>query len=105
MSLRISALHQAPALAHLAAAVSPATPLAELRGRVQAWPALRHTFSHFYLDITPWLVDLGDNRAGAVMEGPPTVWYNTRTADPRGLAAPVIRLLEALQQHRENPAP
>ncbi|MFP5507171.1 MAG: A/G-specific adenine glycosylase [Gammaproteobacteria bacterium] len=65
-------------------------------GRVQAWPALRHTFSHFHLDITPWLVDLGDNRAGAVMEGPPTVWYNTRTSDPRGLAAPVLRLLERL---------
>lgn len=74
-------------------------------GPPQAWPALRHTFSHFHLEITPWLVELADNRADAVLEGPPTVWYNTRTADPRGLAAPVIRLLEALQQHRENPAP
>jgi A/G-specific adenine glycosylase len=69
--------------------------------RLQAWPALRHTFSHFHLDITPWLVELGDNRAAAVMEGPPTVWYNTRTSEPRGLAAPVIRLLEQLGERHD----
>jgi A/G-specific adenine glycosylase len=71
--------------------------LGQRAGSMQAWPALRHSFSHFHLDITPWLVDLGDNRAAAVMEGPPAVWYNTRTSDPRGLAAPVLRLLERLQ--------
>ncbi|MBI5461659.1 MAG: A/G-specific adenine glycosylase [Gammaproteobacteria bacterium] len=66
--------------------------------RLEAWPALRHTFSHFHLDITPWLVELGENRAQAVLEGQPTVWYNTRTENVRGLAAPVQRLLERLQQ-------
>lgn len=67
-------------------------------GQIQAWPALRHSFSHFHLDITPWLVDLGDNRAQAVLEGQPTVWYNTRSENVRGLAAPVIRLLRQLEQ-------
>ena len=65
--------------------------------RMEAWPALRHTFSHFHLHITPWLVDVRENRAAAVMEAQPTVWYNTRTETDRGLAAPVIRLLERLQ--------
>lgn len=66
---------------------------------IQAWPVVRHTFSHFHLDITPLLVDLGENRADAVLEGPATVWYNTRTSNRRGLAAPVQRLLEQLQHN------
>ena len=65
---------------------------------LEAWPALRHTFSHFHLEITPWLVQVGENRARAVLEGQPTVWYNTRSENTRGLAAPVQRLLERLQQ-------
>jgi len=32
------------------------------------------------------------------LEGQPTVWYNTRTENIRGLAAPVQRLLERLLQ-------
>lgn len=66
--------------------------------RLEAWPTLRHTFSHFHLDITPWLVQLGGNQAQAVLEGQPTVWYNTRTENVRGLAAPVQRLLERLRR-------
>ena len=65
--------------------------------RIESWPTLRHTFSHFHLDITPWLVDVRGNRAATVMEAQPMVWYNTRTETDRGLAAPVIRLLERLQ--------
>lgn len=65
--------------------------------RLESWPALRHTFSHFHLDITPLLIELGKNRAQSVLEGQTTVWYNTRSEDPRGLAAPVKRLLERLQ--------
>ena len=64
---------------------------------IEAWPVLRHTFSHFHLDITPLLIDLGETRSPSVLEGRPTVWYNTRTEnDPRGLAAPVQRLLHRL---------
>ncbi len=72
---------------------------------LEAWPAVRHTFSHFHLDITPWLVQLGENRAQAVLEGQPTVWYNTRTENVRGLAAPVQRLLERLQQTLPDGSP
>ena len=65
--------------------------------RIEAWPVLRHSFTHFHLDITPLLIDLGESRAAGVLEGRPAVWYNTRTEnDPRGLAAPVQRLLDRL---------
>ncbi|GGO77714.1 A/G-specific adenine glycosylase [Marinobacterium nitratireducens] len=57
---------------------------------------VRHTFSHFHLDITPVLVKLRD--AGAVMEGTPRLWYNIRQPSSIGLAAPVKRLLECLPQ-------
>ncbi|MFC6670456.1 A/G-specific adenine glycosylase [Marinobacterium aestuariivivens] len=55
---------------------------------------LRHTFSHFHLDITPVLIELRD--AEAVMEGVPRLWYNIRRPPSIGLAAPVKRLLECL---------
>jgi A/G-specific adenine glycosylase len=62
---------------------------------VEAWPVLRHTFSHFHLDITPLRI-LVDNPRLSVLEGADTVWYNCARPDSRGLAAPVQRLLERL---------
>jgi len=56
---------------------------------------LRHTFSHYHLDITPVLVSLKDH-TNSVMEGPATLWYNTRQPHNIGLAAPVKRLLETV---------
>ncbi len=61
-----------------------------------AWPRVRHTFSHFHLDIDPIPAHvLGDN--GRLMENGATVWYNVQAPDARGLAAPVKRLLEQLR--------
>lgn len=62
---------------------------------IQSWPELRHTFSHFHLDITPVEARLKDH-TNTVMESNGAVWYNTAQPDTRGLAAPVKRLLEAL---------
>jgi len=58
-----------------------------------AWPAFRHTFSHFHLDIEPLhaRVSIGDRD---VMETRPAVWYKIDTPLGRGLAAPVSRLLQ-----------
>ncbi|SEG83947.1 A/G-specific DNA-adenine glycosylase [Marinobacterium lutimaris] len=56
---------------------------------------LRHTFSHYHLDITPVLVSLKDP-INCVMEGPPTLWYNTRQPQNIGLAAPVKKLLHTI---------
>lgn len=65
--------------------------------RRQTWPVLRHTFSHFHLEITPIVAELGKNRADSVLEDPRRVWYNCASPDARGLAAPIRTLLERLQ--------
>ncbi len=63
----------------------------------RAWPRLRHTFSHFHLDIRPIPARLlGGSRA---MEHGETVWYNCRRPDARGVAAPVKRLLDRLRNN------
>jgi A/G-specific adenine glycosylase len=83
------------------------------------WAPLRHSFSHFHLDIHPIPARLVTTRrcapkrqpsaprrasvtapvpVGAVMESAETVWYNCERPDERGLAAPVKRLLEQLEK-------
>ena len=62
------------------------------------WPVLRHTFSHFHLDIHPVLVRVGA-RAGAVMDDAESVWYNPQKPKQLGLAAPIQRLLNQLSTH------
>jgi len=67
---------------------------------------LRHTISHFHLDITP--VKIALRQAGLesepdkdltnrVMEQPATLWYNLRQPQKVGLAAPVKKLLGKLK--------
>ncbi|MDZ7783194.1 MAG: A/G-specific adenine glycosylase [Halioglobus sp.] len=62
---------------------------------VDVWPAFRHTFSHYHLDITPVVADLPAD-PGAVMEAGGRLWYNVREAPRIGLAAPVAALLRKL---------
>jgi A/G-specific adenine glycosylase len=69
--------------------------------RTVEWPAFRHTFSHFHLDVSPVLVELEDP-AVAVLEGRETVWYKPGDAAPGGLAAPVSALLERLAAQQEG---
>jgi len=59
------------------------------------WPSLRHTFSHFHLDIHPVLLRL-NGKATSVMDDAGTVWYNPVEPQDLGLAAPVKRLLNQL---------
>ena len=61
---------------------------------VEAWPVLRHTFSHFHLDITP--VRARVQHASGVMDVGNSVWYNPGAPQALGLAAPVQRLLTKL---------
>jgi A/G-specific adenine glycosylase len=63
--------------------------------RPQAWSALRHTFTHFQLDIQPVRLRLTAALA-RLMDGDRYVWYNVESPDARGLAAPVARLLQGL---------
>jgi A/G-specific adenine glycosylase len=62
----------------------------------QCWTPVRHTFSHFHLDITPCCVRL-QNPVFSVMEGDQGLWYNVRQPQELGLAAPVQKLLKALR--------
>ncbi|KHD10921.1 DNA glycosylase [Candidatus Thiomargarita nelsonii] len=55
------------------------------------WRTLRHTFTHFHLDITPVLMQVDACQIVALRE---TNWYNT--TQTYGLAAPVVRLLAQL---------
>ena len=66
------------------------------------WPVLRHTFSHFHLDISPVLATVKSLK-NCVMEDSEWVWYNNGPMDKQaklagGLPAPVTKLLK---QHRE----
>ena len=65
------------------------------------WRVLRHSFSHFHLEITPTPATV-TGATGTVMEGERFVWYNTRHPDNRGVATPVRRLLATLANERQN---
>ncbi len=67
-----------------------------LPGEVQEHDIVRHTFSHFHLDITPCHVRL-QNPVFSVMDGDGGLWYNTGQPGALGLPAPVQRLLQHLQ--------
>lgn len=62
---------------------------------VRYWTPLRHTFTHFHLDITPVCIDVDccDNTA---MDPGPTLWYKNTLTPPLGLAAPVKKLISRL---------
>ena len=67
---------------------------------LERWPVMRHTFSHFHLDITPVLARL-DGPAEMVMDAGTQLWYNPVGNEQRGLAAPVQNLLQQLTTHRQ----
>tara|TARA_R110002126_G_scaffold155308_1_gene302351 strand:+ start:209 stop:1267 length:1059 start_codon:yes stop_codon:yes gene_type:complete len=64
-------------------------------------PALRHTFSHFHLDIQPFLLRVAAG-TGVAEEG--QVWYNLRQPGRIGLAAPVKKLLKLIEAYVPTPA-
>jgi A/G-specific adenine glycosylase len=64
----------------------------------EQWPALRHTFSHFHLIITPVLVRAGE--PAQVLDSAGCLWYPLDHSLKLGLAAPVKKLLDRLAQHQ-----
>ncbi len=65
----------------------------------QALAELRHTFSHYHLDIHPMLIDViaAPNK---VEEANKRTWYNPLQPATLGLAAPVKRLLQELSERQ-----
>ncbi len=64
-------------------------------------PTLRHAFTHFDLDIEPWVVRLPGRKA-RVAEGEAR-WHELAALDAVGLPAPVARLLEELRDGPNRP--
>ena len=64
-------------------------------GKSTPKPVLRHTFSHYHLDIHPIHIEL-DVAPGQIMEDDRLLWYNGPSAPEVGLAAPVQKLLKQL---------
>ena len=60
--------------------------------------ALRHTFSHYHLDLRIRAFDLPAHACG-IMEGDRVIWYNPDTSRPVGIPAPIQRYL----QHHKDP--
>jgi A/G-specific adenine glycosylase len=60
---------------------------------LEAMPSIRHSFTHFDLDILPLRLKVGRPADAVAEEG--YVWYNTRAPAKLGLAAPVAALIAA----------
>ncbi|HEY7772605.1 MAG TPA: A/G-specific adenine glycosylase [Marinagarivorans sp.] len=70
---------------------------------------LRHTFSHYHLDITPVTQQASDRQAvsepkgkyATELEPRPELWYNPSSPTSIGLAAPVKKLLAKLKANTD----
>jgi A/G-specific adenine glycosylase len=56
---------------------------------------LRHTFSHYHLDIEPLQVEVAPLNSG-IMEANQSLWYNPSQPDAVGLPKPTSKLLKLL---------
>ena len=59
------------------------------------WATLRHSFSHYHLEIQPLHMQLSQTPA-AIMEGDAHLWYNRMQPSSVGMAAPVAKLLKLI---------
>jgi A/G-specific adenine glycosylase len=65
--------------------------------RIERWTTLRHSFSHYHLDIRPVAIRL-DAIPEWIADGASGIWYNYETAPAFGVAAPVMKLIENLKE-------
>lgn len=68
-----------------------------IEGDSELLPGLRHTFSHFHLDIEPLLVQLSAPINQEIMEADQSLWYNLANPEAVGLAAVTKSLLKKLR--------
>jgi A/G-specific adenine glycosylase len=62
----------------------------------EEWQAMRHSFSHYDLDIKPVVVRFETART-MVADGNNAVWYSLHAPPPGGIAAPVQKLIDSLR--------
>lgn len=65
---------------------------------IERWTTLRHSFSHYHLDIKPVALHL-DEVPERLEDGTSVIWYNYESAPDFGLAAPVRKLIENLKDY------
>jgi A/G-specific adenine glycosylase len=70
--------------------------------QLQRLPALRHSFTHFDLDIEPWILKLPRDKAR--VEEPESVWYIYEAPMAVGLPTPVTKLIKACLSDDKNGA-
>ena len=63
----------------------------------ESWDVLRHSFSHYDLDIQPIVVRI-PSVAGRVGDANAKTWHELDAAPPGGFAAPVKKLIEQLKK-------
>jgi A/G-specific adenine glycosylase len=66
-------------------------------GSREEWTALRHSFSHFDLDIRPVLVRV-DGASSRVAADGDAAWYRLGSEPPGGIAAPIRKLIDELEK-------
>jgi A/G-specific adenine glycosylase len=62
---------------------------------VESWDTLRHSFSHYDLDIAPVVVRIS-SVSSKVADHDDSTWYRPGDVPPGGIAAPVMKLIETL---------
>ncbi|HEX7028381.1 MAG TPA: A/G-specific adenine glycosylase [Gammaproteobacteria bacterium] len=67
---------------------------------VEAWSILRHTFSHFHLNIKPVIARI-ESLKPQIMSGDRWLWFDPQ-ASVGGLAAPVRKLMQKYQGGQNN---
>lgn len=74
--------------------------LNECATKTEALPIFRHTFSHFHLDIEPIIFTMMQPNPEIRESG--GAWFSIEEAMSKGLAAPVLNLLQQLQTRRTS---
>jgi A/G-specific adenine glycosylase len=72
---------------------------------MEKWRVLRHSFTHFDLDIEPVVVRLdGESRRVAIgaHDGDQMRWFAMHDAHRIGIAAPIAKLLDNLREADEH---
>lgn len=70
--------------------------LQSIRPNTRAWEVLRHSFSHYDLDILPIVVQL-ESAPSKVADASNETWHSLEDELPGGIAAPVQRLINQLK--------
>ncbi len=65
-----------------------------------SWDVLRHSFSHYDLDIQPIVVRV-ESDAGKVADADAKIWHRLDDAPPGGMAAPVMKLIDQLKKRED----